>query len=144
MAQNRAVRNALLALLVVLSTPAFAIYKCEKNGATSYSNEACPGGIALNTPTAPVDSSAAKRQLADEEKKLKQLERERHQQEKLEERERKEAVRAQAEKQKKCSSLARRVKWADEDVATSTAKANEKAKRKARRAAEQYETECRA
>jgi len=136
------IRTALLSLLVLLSTPAFAIYKCEKNGTVSYSDEACPGGTTFTPQTAPAgDSGAAKRQLAHEEKELKQLERERHKQESEQEREAKQVARAQSAKQRKCSNLARRTKWAHEDA---TGKSAEKVKRKARRAEEQYDAECRA
>jgi hypothetical protein len=42
-------RTTLLASLVLLATPAFAIYKCEKNGAITYSDEACAAPAFVST-----------------------------------------------------------------------------------------------
>jgi hypothetical protein len=134
-------RIALLAT-ALLSSPAFAIYKCEQNGTVSYSDQPCSHGTALNIDTTPGDSKAAKQQLASDEKKLKQLERERHQQEAQRDREAKQAAREHASRQKTCNNLALRLKWAKEDAASATGKSAEKQKIKARRAEEKYTTEC--
>lgn len=135
-------RAALLASLVVLATPAFAIYKCEKNGTITYSDEACANGTSLRIDAAPSDADAAKQRAANQERQLKQIEREHHKQELEERRVAKRASQARASKQKKCEKLALQVKWANEDVATATVKSIDKEKRKARRAQEKYETEC--
>jgi hypothetical protein len=135
-------RTILLASLVLLATPAFAIYKCEKNGAITYSDEACANGTSLRVDTAPSDASAAKRRAANDEKQLKQIEREHSKQEIEDRRMAKHAAQVRTSKQKKCEKLGLQVKWANEDVATATVKSIDKEKRKARRAQEKYETEC--
>ncbi|WP_147375721.1 DUF4124 domain-containing protein [Noviherbaspirillum cavernae] len=136
-------RTALLSLLVSVSAPVFAIYKCDVNGKVTYSDETCPGGKALNINSMPsTDGTAAKRQLTEDEKKLKRLEDQRHKREAREEREQNQIARANAAQRKKCSSLAQRKRWADEDFAATAGKASEKARIKARRAGEQYNLEC--
>jgi hypothetical protein len=137
-------RTVLLCLLVVFSTPALALYKCKSGDNISYSDEPCPGGKALDIGSSPsaVDTAKARQQTAEEEKKLKRLENERRKHEAQEEKERQRVAYANATKQKRCNSLARRKRWAEEDTAKSAGKSNEKAKLKTRRIAEQFEEEC--
>jgi hypothetical protein len=45
-------------------------------------------------------------------------------------------------KQKRCTLLVQRKRWADEDVSRSAGKSHERAIVKARRVAEQFDVEC--
>lgn len=128
-----------------LSTPAFAIYKCEANGTVTYSDAPCPGGKLLDIgESSPHDAADAQRRAAREKQALARIESERRKQEAKEETERRKSARAHASRERKCASLERRRKWAAEDAASATGKSADKAKRKARRAEEVFEAECRA
>ena len=133
-------RMMFLFLLASFAAPAFAVYTCESNGTITYSDQQCPGGKVLDTSSAPASDTT--RQNAEDKAKLKRLEHERHKREAQEEKEQQRAAHAAASKQKKCSLLARRSQWANEDAAAATGKAKEKTKLKARRVAEQFEAEC--
>jgi hypothetical protein len=141
-------RILLLSLLVSISAPALAIYKCESNGKVTYSDEACRGGkvIELPEPTGKTllssDAASARRQVAHEKSEVKRLENERHKREAAEDKQQQRVARLHAVKQKKCASLAMRQKWSEEDAAAAIGKSAGKAKRRARRKAEQYENEC--
>jgi hypothetical protein len=136
---------ALLAIAVAANLPgtAFAIYKCEANGAVTYSDAPCPGGKQLDIATAPeADSADAVRRAAREKRVLAQLESERRKQEQKEEKASKKSARIRAALERKCATLDRRRKWAAEDAASAAGKSAEKVKRKAHRAEELFEAEC--
>jgi len=130
------------ACILCLSAPAFAVYKCESNGHVTYSDSPCPGGRQLDISPAP-DATDARKRAAQEKQVLNRLESEQHKTELKEEQDRRQAASRQAAKQRKCASLERRKKWASEDAATAYIRSAEKAKRKARRAEEIFEAECR-
>lgn len=136
-------RTVLLCLLVSFSAPALAVYKCKSGDQITYSNQPCPGGevVDINS-SSPIDTAKARQQAAEDERRQKRLENERRKQEAREEKERQRAAHDLAMKQKRCSILAKRKQWADEDVAASTGKSVERARVKARRVAEQYQEEC--
>jgi type IV secretory pathway VirB10-like protein len=139
-------RIMLLCLLAFFAAPALAIYKCDSQGKVSYGDEPCPGGQALNiggTPPANADTAVAEKRTAQEKTRVKRLENERHKREAQDEKELQRAAHAAAAKQKKCALLARRQKWANEDAAAATGKSSAKARLKARRVAEQFDTDCR-
>lgn len=138
-------RPLLIALLLSCCTPAFAIYKCETGGKTSYSDTPCPNGTIMDAAKLappPTDSLQAERQLAQQKKEAGQLRQARQQREAAEERQQHKQARAYAAKQKKCTSSALRKKWAEEDAAQANGKAAPKAVRTARRATEKHELEC--
>jgi hypothetical protein len=136
-------RALLSALLVSLSMPAFAIYKCEADGKIAYSDAPCAGGRTIDVGNAaPVNTAQSRHALVQQKAELKRLESTRHKQEDQEAKLRRTAAHADATRQKKCASLARRKKWANEDAATATGKSAEKTRRKARRAQETYQEEC--
>lgn len=137
-------RTVLLCLLVASSAPALALYKCKSGDTISYSDAPCPGGKVLDIGSSPsaADTAKARQQTAEEQKKLKRLENERRKHEAQEEKERQRIAYVNAAKQKRCALLARRKRWADEDVAKSAGKSNEKARLKVRRVTEQFEEEC--
>ncbi|HEX7646588.1 MAG TPA: hypothetical protein VF450_04165 [Noviherbaspirillum sp.] len=73
---------------------------------------------------------------------LAQLESERRKQEQKEEKAIKKSARIRAALERKCATLDRRRKWAAEDAASAAGKSAEKVKRKAHRAEELFEAEC--
>lgn len=127
----------------LLASPALAIYKCQSDHGTIYSDTPCPNAKVLDiNSAAPADPDNARHQAAQEKKSLKQLEDARHKSERIEEKDRQRAARAQATVRKTCAKLALRKKWADEDAASATGKSADKARRKARRVEEQFQAEC--
>lgn len=136
----------LSSLLLSFSLPALAAYKCESNGTTTYSDTPCPAGkqIELANKTAVNEREAArsKEEAKREKTELTRLEKERHKREAAEQKQANAAARATAAKKAKCDTLAQRIKWDNEDAAHATRKAAERAKRRARRAAESYDMQC--
>ena len=142
---KRALLLCATAGVFAIANPAFAIYKCVANGAVTYSDAPCPGGKPLDIGESPPhDAADAQRRAASEKQTLARIESERRKQEAKEETARRKSARAHASLERKCAALERRRKWAAEDAASATGKSVEKAKRKARRAAELFEAECRA
>jgi hypothetical protein len=136
------VKPALLCLLIFASTPALAIFKCESHDKIAYSDQPCPGGTPLNIVNAPPVDNAGIYQTAKEKAALRRLENERHKREAQDEKERLRTAHGVAMKQKRCATLARRMKWAQEDAAAAAGRSGDRAKRYARRAADHYEEEC--
>ena len=133
----------LLALLLSTAAPAWAVFKCDSGGQVTYTDLPCDDGKTLDVaPTASADTADASRQVAQERKRLKTLERERHKREAAEQRELKKASSQRAARHRKCAAHARRQRLANEDVARTAGIANEKARRKAQRITEAYEAEC--
>jgi hypothetical protein len=136
--------SLLIALLLSWATPSFAIYKCASGGKVVYSDTACANGKILDINAAPpAHPDAAIRRASQEKQQAERLESIRHKREALEEKEQKRAARADAAHQKKCDTLARRQKWAEEDAASAAGRKGEAARRKSRRAGEEYLAECR-
>jgi hypothetical protein len=141
-------RALLLCLLVSVSAPAMAVYKCESRGKTTYSDTPCVEGKSQELSNRQIvtasesDTAEAQRQLAQDKREARRLESARLRREAAEEKERSRIAKAHASKKKQCASLALRKKWSDEDAADAAGKSAEKARRNARRAAEKYELEC--
>ena len=141
-------RSLLMCLLLAISVPVFAAYKCEVGGKVTYSDVPCPDGKGkeLKQPEPNTASSRnaaqATQQNARDKKELTRLETQRHKREAIEEKEARQAARAAASHRKKCDTLAQRVKWDQEDAAHAAGRSAEKAKRKARRMDEKYALEC--
>lgn len=133
---------------LALSTSAMAAYKCEGTSGTTYSSSPCPNGsnvnIKNNLPNA--DVIAARKRNADDTAKLNALsaQREREQFKANQSNKTKLAdTRKAALHKKSCEKLALRAKRAKEDTNHGrTLKAQEKTKRSATRAAENYDLEC--
>lgn len=139
----KAEKAFLLCLSLAVSAPALAIYKCESEGKTSYSDSPCPDGKILEVNTTPLgDPGEAGRHAVQEKSQLTRLEKERHKREAIEAREQKSAARAGAARQKKCATLALRQKRAHEAVRSSVGKANARARLKVQHITEEYEAEC--
>jgi hypothetical protein len=135
-------RAILLCSLFSLSAPALALYKCKSGDKITYSDQQCPEGEVLHAGNPPGDVAKARKQAAEEKKELQRLENARRRREAQEEKERQRTAHDYAVKQKRCTLLAQRKRWADEDVSTSIGKSNERARVKARRVAESFELEC--
>jgi hypothetical protein len=135
-------RATLLCFLVSLSAPALALYKCKSGDTITYSDHPCPGGQVLDAGNPPGDAAKARKQAAEEKKELHRLENARRRREAQEQKEQQRAAHEHAMKQKRCTLLAQRKRWADEDTSRSTGRSNENARVKARRLGEQIELEC--
>jgi hypothetical protein len=133
----------LLATIMFAGSASATVYRCEHGGTVNYSDQPCPGGRPVTVDAPASDSKAARLQAENDKKTLQNLEKERQRQEAQEARERRQAQKQIAAREKKCGTLERRKRWAAEDAASAVGKSAEKAKRKARRATEAYEAECR-
>ncbi|MGE5651800.1 MAG: hypothetical protein ACM34A_16520 [Bacillota bacterium] len=136
-------RRALTALcLLSCSLPALAVYRCEEGGKISYSDMVCAGGRQLDIAVPATDAADARLRLAQEKSELRRLESDRHKREAKEEKEQARIAHAMASRKKKCDTLARRVKWAEEDSRLARGRSADKTQRKAHRLVEQYDGEC--
>lgn len=137
----------LLVFLVSLtfSSSALAIYKCESGGQTAYSDTPCHNGkrmqeIAVSAP--PTDTALAQKQAQQDKQELQRLQQQRQKQEKIDARQQEKRNKASTAKKQKCAESAQRVKWASEDAASASGKTAERARQKARRAAEKHQLTC--
>lgn len=132
--------------LMMTAAPALAIYKCEYNGKIAYSDRPCIDGktieLAEKVTVTNADRRYAQKRLAQDKATTARIEKERRKREAAEEKEAKAAARIASAKQAKCSSLALRVKWSEEDAMQASGKSAPKAKIKAKRMQEQYEMQC--
>ncbi len=137
-------RGALLGLLAAACSPALAIYKCEADGRTAYSDTPCPGGQVLGIAPAPsaADLVRSEKQAARDRARIKQSENEKRKLEAQEEKERQRAAHVAAAHRKRCSLLERRKSYAEEDAASAKGKSVARAKLRARRVEEKFEEEC--
>jgi hypothetical protein len=137
----------LVLLLLGSSAPAFALYKCNSGGKTTYTDSSCANGTSsdlgdISDKATPSNLAQAHEQNAQDKRKLKELETARHRREAAEERQQRKLAKAADNKRKKCASLQLKKKWSNEDAANATSKNRQKAIRRARRLAEKYELEC--
>ena len=133
------------AVCAFISTPAAAVYKCESNGKFSYSDLPCATGkessLSWAKPTEE-NMEQAQRQAQKERNEAQRLENARLKEERASNTLRIKLAKAHAARQKKCQSLALRLKWSEEEAAAATGRAGERARRKARQKSEQYALEC--
>lgn len=139
----------LFALMTFLVYPALAhaVYKCEVQGKILYSDGPCADGkvTAIDTTSSQVSETLANegaQRSRHERDTLKHLQSSRQKDEAAEDKARQKRVRAQEALQKKCRSLAMKLKWSEEDVAEASGKSAEKARRTAQRHREKYHAEC--
>lgn len=123
---------------------AVAVYKCTVDGKVSYGQEPCVHGksVELAVPAAPGESPADAATLARQKRSADGMEQERRRREAKEEREQARAAQAGATQRKKCAALELERKWAAEDAGAASHQHADKAKTKARRAAEKLAVEC--
>ena len=89
-----------------------------------------------------MDYSAAKKRADAEKAQLKQLENTRHRAERMEEKNRQRAIAEARTLQRRCTTLAMRKKWSEEDAAGISSRSTRRAKKNAQRLAEQFAAEC--
>lgn len=137
----------LLFALLTFSAPVLAVYKCESNNQTIYSDLPCHDGktdgmkeISITAPA--TDTKSAQKKLQEDKRELQRLQQQRQKQEALEARQQEKRYKAVEAKKKKCAESAQRVKWANEDAVSANPKTMERAKRKAQRAEEKHQLAC--
>ena len=148
-------RNGLLlSLLMAVSMPALAVYKCESQGQVTYTDVPC--GTAQKTlpplppaPPSPLpsDAAAARQQAASERRQLAGIEKTRQAERAASEREQRRHKQDKSElaHNKKCTLLELERKWSAQDAAAdahTVSENNQALKKTARRKAERYEAEC--
>ena len=139
---------SLLSLLMTVSMPALAVYKCESHGRTTYTDTPCGAAQSeLLPPAAPSDPAGARRQAASERSQLARIEKDQEQARASRERQQQRSQQDKAEQahKKKCTLLALEMKWSAEDASSVTRTVSDKTeslKRQARRKAERHEAEC--
>ena len=138
----------LLSLLMAVSLPAMAIYKCEAQGRVTYSDIPC-GATQTTLPPVPlpVDAAGARQLAADERRQLAAMAKRQETERAANERERRNSRkdRTALTHQKKCTLLGLERKWSAEDAASGSHTVSEKTqglKKAARRKAERHEAEC--
>lgn len=134
----------LLLLALVLPAGAQTLHKCTLDGKVSYSQQPCEKGVAstVAVPAAPPPDPAAAADLKRQEREAEKLAAARRKREAREEREEMAAARAVAVHNKKCKKLQLQQKWAEEDARGATLQNTERARIKAKRAAEMVQLEC--
>ncbi|KQZ27017.1 DUF4124 domain-containing protein [Duganella sp. Root1480D1] len=134
----------LLLLAMALPAGAQALHKCTIDGKVSYSQQPCEKGVAstIEVPAAPAPDPAAAANLKRQERDAEKLASQRRKREAREERESLAEARAVASHNKKCKKLQMQHKWAEEDARGATLQNTERAKQKAKRAADMYQLEC--
>jgi hypothetical protein len=134
----------LLCAMALLSGHAGAqdVYKCVKDGQTSYGATPCTGGqlqiLEVPPPPPAVDKGAATRQ----ERVASQLEFARKQREQREDDARARAAKQAQAREKHCAQLRLEQKWAAQDAVGAGDRARDAAQTKARRAGERLAVEC--
>nr|WP_314628487.1 DUF4124 domain-containing protein [uncultured Janthinobacterium sp.] len=118
------------------------VYKCVKDGQTSYSAAPCAGGqlqiLEIPSPPPAVDKGAATRQ----ERVASQLEAARKLQEQREDQARERGARQQEARDRHCAQLRLEQKWAAQDAVGAGDRNRDAAQLKARRAGERLAIEC--
>lgn len=134
----------LLLIAMVLPAGAQALHKCIVDGKVSYSQQPCEKGVAstIAVPSAPAPDPAAAANIKRQERQAEKMASERRKREAREERESLAEARAVASHNKKCKKLQMQQKWAEEDARGATLQNSERAKVKAKRAADMYQLEC--
>jgi hypothetical protein len=120
------------------------VYKCSLDGKTSYEQTPCASGksVELNVPAAPAQSAADTATLERQQRTADKMEQDRLRRDAAHEREQDRAAKAGAAQRKKCAALDLERKWAAEDARAASYQHADKAKLKARRAAEKLAVEC--
>lgn len=142
-------RNGLLLfLLMAVSMPAMAIYKCESQGHVTYTDVPC-GATPNVLPAAPLpaDAAGASRRAESERRQLAAIAKSRDAERLGSEREqrRHKPDKTELAHKKKCTLLGLEKKWSAEDAASGSHTVSEKTqglKKAARRKAERYDAEC--
>lgn len=134
----------LLLLAIVLPAGAETLHKCTVDGKVSYSQQPCEKGVAstVAVPPAPPPDLAAAADLKRQQGEADKLSTARRKREAREERDDMAAARTTAARNKKCRKLQMQQKWAEEDARGATLQNTERARLKAKRAADMAQLEC--
>lgn len=145
-------RPALACCAVLLAAGAAhgqAIQRCEGGGTVTYSNGPCPPGTQSARTLAPGaapdadDAKAARERAQRDARELDRIERERKAEEARADKQRQASAKKDEAKARECRKLALRLEQAKDALARTTLARRADAERKARRAEEQYELQCR-
>ncbi len=130
--------------LVLMCSPAQAIYKCHAQGAVTYSDRPCAGQATdLHSETAaPASQRQEEDALRREKAEVARLQRIREQRERQDQQIRDLSARGAAARDRKCKSLALQLRWRQEDLRDASLQEEKKARVRARRAAEKFGMEC--
>ena len=142
-------RSAVLSmacLLACIGQPALATYKCTAEGGIMYSDRPCDGE-SINMATSSPDHrrhppTGPDNVLARERAEIARLQKSREQRERQDQQIRDLYTRGAAARARKCSSLALQLRWREEDLREAPLQSEQKARVRARRAAEKYRLEC--
>ena len=131
-------------LLCNFSLPAHAVYKCTVQGSVTYSDRPCDseGQDKQLAPAASGRRVENDDPLAKEKAELSRLQKSREQRERQEQQIRDLYTRGAAARARKCSTLSLQLRWRQEDLRDANLKDQQKARVRARRAAEKYAMEC--
>lgn len=129
-------------LLGACTAPALAAFKCDEGGVVTYSDVPCAGAQPYQLEKSPKPPADAGKRLEQEQKTLRQMQRSRRSHEARIDKEQQRAARAAAVIERRCMRLARELRWAEQDASKAAGKRAERARLKARRAAETYEETC--
>jgi hypothetical protein len=139
-------QSILLSVLMAVSMPALAIFKCESQGHFTYTDVPCSGKQAqLPSALAPSDPDAARQLAASERSQIERIEKDREKAQADLARQRRQKDKLALAHKKKCTLLALEKKWSEEDAAGALQLTIDRAaagKRRARQKAERYEAEC--
>lgn len=139
-------RHAFAVLLLACATAASAqtVYKCTMDGKITYGERPCQDGSTalIAVPHAPAADPAAAADLKRMRKEAKELEKERRQREAADERELARAGKEAAARNRRCGKLRLDKKWADDEVRGALVQNLDRAKTRARQAADRLALEC--
>jgi hypothetical protein len=139
-------RAALLPALLLTLPPGHAqtVHKCTVDGKVTYTEQPCQAGAAsvIAVPDAPPPDPAAAADLKRMQKEARTLERERHRREAAEDRALQQEAAAARARHKQCAKLKLEKKWADDEVRGALVQNLDRAKARARQAADRLALEC--
>lgn len=136
-----------LALALLASSPARAVYRCSSQGAVTYSDLPCGGAAVAASlpPAAPADAAQAqqaRRQLGRQQDELRRMVLERERREVAEQSARARAEAGRQAHAKRCKLMQMKLDWSEEDAARAADKQRAKARNAARRKKEEYDLQC--
>ncbi len=126
---------------LTLPLPAQAVYKCLLHGQWTYADLPCDGA-ALTVRPSPSSPSPSADPLTREKAEVRRMQTLREQRERQDQQLRDLHARGAAAQARKCKSLALQLRWREEDLRDAPLAAQQKARVRARRAAEKYQNDC--
>ena len=142
---NATVLATIFLFLSCFTSPAAAIYKCEKAGVITYTDVPCDGQqlpITVPEKLRETEEKTDDKSLAHQKREVAKLQAIREQRERQDKQIRDLSARGAAARERKCKSLALQLRWREEDLRDAPLHAQSKARKMARRAAEKYHNDC--